>query len=52
MAETTCHKCRKSLKGAVKFYRCSSCKAYFCPSCMDRSCLFCKGSLMEYSAQG
>ncbi|MBI5208512.1 MAG: hypothetical protein HY927_00900 [Elusimicrobia bacterium] len=52
MKDISCHKCHKPLRGAKKFYRCSGCQAYFCPSCMDRFCLFCKATLKEYTVEG
>ncbi|MFA6093222.1 MAG: hypothetical protein WCU88_11070 [Elusimicrobiota bacterium] len=42
MADNSCAKCRKNLASTRKSFRCTRCKAYFCPSCMDRFCLFCR----------
>lgn len=45
MPEPACAKCNKVLARVSKSYQCSKCGAFFCPSCMDRFCLFCKGSV-------
>ncbi|MCX5795779.1 MAG: hypothetical protein NTY77_09820 [Elusimicrobia bacterium] len=47
MAEEVCAKCRKSIAQAPKRYRCTSCGALFCASCMDRHCLFCRAAVVQ-----
>lgn len=47
MAGERCNKCQKLLALVSKWYKCSKCGAWFCPSCMDRFCLFCKGAVEQ-----
>ena len=48
MSDTTvCAKCNRLMGGIKKWYQCTKCKVWFCPSCMDRFCLFCKGAVRE-----
>ena len=30
-----------------KWFQCSDCRSFFCPSCMDRFCLFCRKPVRE-----
>ncbi|MFA6004240.1 MAG: hypothetical protein WC881_09245 [Elusimicrobiota bacterium] len=46
-----CSKCRKKLDFGLKRYQCAACGAWFCPSCMDRHCFFCKGEVKDVPAQ-
>jgi len=47
MAGEICAKCRKPMAQIKKCFKCGSCGAWFCPSCMDRFCMFCKGAVKE-----
>lgn len=47
MIDDKCSKCNRLLTAASKRHQCSRCKAWFCPSCMDRYCLFCKGEVQR-----
>ncbi len=49
MAEA-CAKCNKDMARVAKKFRCSKCQSWFCPSCMDRFCLFCKGPVQPAAA--
>ena len=52
MANETCDKCRKPMARQKRWFRCSKCKAWFCPSCMDRFCLFCKAKVDQVPEGG
>lgn len=47
MEEEICAKCRRHGAQVKKWYQCSSCGAWFCPSCMDRRCLFCRAAVVD-----
>lgn len=47
MVKDACGKCNKPMARVSKWFQCSGCQALFCPSCMDRFCLFCKGPVKE-----
>lgn len=49
MPAAKCDKCSKSLSLVSKWYRCKICTSWFCPSCMDRYCRFCKGEVEDQS---
>ncbi|MBI3552930.1 MAG: hypothetical protein HY077_10480 [Elusimicrobia bacterium] len=41
-----CGKCNKLMALIPKWFRCTKCESWFCPSCMDRFCLFCKAPVV------
>ena len=45
--QEACAKCRKNMVFANRWFQCSKCKVWFCPSCMDRYCLFCRGEVLQ-----
>lgn len=47
MAVDACAKCNKPMERVPKWFKCAKCAAWFCPSCMDRFCFFCKGAVKE-----
>ena len=47
MAGELCEKCKKIMARVSKWFQCSGCRALFCPSCMDRSCFFCKAPVKD-----
>ena len=47
MPGEACAKCNRSMATANRKFKCSKCAAQFCPSCMDRFCLFCKGAVKQ-----
>jgi hypothetical protein len=47
MADSFCAKCNKSMAVVPRWFKCSKCESWFCPSCMDRSCLFCRAAVQE-----
>jgi len=47
MPNEVCQKCRKAMALVRKWFQCKKCSAWFCPSCMDRFCLFCRGEVLE-----
>jgi hypothetical protein len=47
MAGECCAKCRKKLAWLKRWFQCSKCGAWFCVSCTDRFCMFCKGAVEE-----
>jgi len=47
MVAEKCTKCHKLMALCTKWFQCEKCQAWFCPSCMDRFCLFCKGAVQE-----
>jgi len=52
MSRENCDKCRKPLALVSKWYRCEKCQAWFCPSCMDRFCMFCRGAVKQVERAG
>ncbi|MFH2202870.1 MAG: hypothetical protein ABIJ96_07135 [Elusimicrobiota bacterium] len=38
-----CGKCHKIMAHFKKWFRCDKCGVWYCPSCMDRYCMLCKG---------
>ncbi len=47
MGSEVCAKCNKQMARVPRWFQCGKCKAWFCPSCMDRFCLFCKGAVQQ-----
>ncbi|MBI5243676.1 MAG: hypothetical protein HY922_08350 [Elusimicrobia bacterium] len=47
MANEACAKCCKKMASVKRWFQCTKCGAWFCPSCMDRFCLFCRGPVEE-----
>ncbi|MFH1726030.1 MAG: hypothetical protein ABII00_15590 [Elusimicrobiota bacterium] len=47
MAREICEKCRKPMAANKRWFQCSKCHAWFCPSCMDRFCLFCRAPVNQ-----
>lgn len=54
MAGELCDKCRKPMARANRWFKCSGakCGAWFCPSCMDRRCLFCREAVDQVPVGG
>ena len=52
MTHESCQKCRKSMAKANRWFQCTQCSAFFCPSCMDRFCLLCKGKVDQVPVGG
>jgi hypothetical protein len=47
MSEAICAKCNKAMARVPRWFKCEKCGSWFCPSCMDRFCLFDKGAVKE-----
>ena len=47
MALEKCAKCSRLMVTAKRWFRCTKCKAWFCLSCMDRFCYYCRGAVQE-----
>ena len=52
MSDPACEKCRKSMSKANRWFQCTKCRAFFCPSCMDRFCLLCRGKVDQVPPGG
>lgn len=50
MSAESCAKCNKAMARVTRWFQCAGCRAWFCPSCMDRFCLFCKGAVRDVPA--
>lgn len=50
MAYEKCSKCSCMMELKPKWFQCTGCKALFCPSCMDRFCLWCKKPTKDITA--
>jgi hypothetical protein len=51
MAGEMCTKCRKQMVLVKRWFQCSGCRAYFCPSCMDRYCMYCRAEVKQVKNQ-
>lgn len=50
MNRAHCAKCNKAMAQFKKWFRCSGCEVWYCPSCMDRYCMLCKAATQQVEA--